>query len=300
MLDLKLETFLILCRARSYTKTADFLNITQPAVTQHIKLLEKHYQTKLLYFDKKRHLHLTADGELLRDFAQTAQTASIQIAERLKDPPTEPDEIKIGSLVTTGESLVPRMVAEYLRKYPCKKVSMYLDEADALLIQLQNERIHFCVTDIDCPPQLYESKELFESETICVCSPLHPLAGKMADFRALNDYRLVFRENDTYSKRNLMQILRTHHQDINSFQSYVEIGTITAVKKMVMENCGISFIYRFVVQEDLDNGTLSQIHIHQFSSRHLFRLVWMKNSFFTPESLQFWDVCNEVILSKKK
>lgn len=185
------------------------------------------------------------------------------------------------------------MVAEYLKRFPNKKVSMYLGEADALLTQLQSGRIHFCITDIYCPPDEYESVELFESETICVCSPQHPLAGKTVQFKELNRYRLVFRENDTYSHRNLMKILHTHNQDINTFHSYVEIGTINAVKKLIMEDIGISFIYRFVVQDDIDAGRLSQIHVHNFSSYHLFNFAWMKNSFFAPSSRQFLTVCQE-------
>ena len=293
MLDLKLETFLVLCGTGNYTQTASILNITQPAVSQHIKHLEQHYQTKLLYYDEKRRLHLTDHGKLLRAFAQTVKADSQQIADRLKAEPQEPEEIKIGTLTTTGESLVPHRVAEYLRRFPDKKVSMYLGEADALLAQLKSGRIHFCITDIYCLPDEYESVELFESETICVCSPKHPLAGKTVDFEELNSYRLVFRENDTYSQRNLMKILHAHNQDVNTFRSYVEIGTINAVKKLIMEDIGISFIYRFVVQDDIDAGLLSQIHIHSFSSFHLFNFAWMKNSFFAPSSLQFLAVCQE-------
>ena len=90
-----------------------------------------------------------------------------------------------------------------------------------------------------------------------------------------------------------MKILHTHNQDINTFHSYVEIGTINAVKKLIMEDIGISFIYRFVVQDDIDAGRLSQIHIHNFSSFHLFNFAWMKNSFFAPSSRQFLAVCQE-------
>ena len=151
MLDIRIDTFLNLCETRSYTQTANILNITQPAVTQHIKHLENQYSTKLFYYDEKRRLHLTEHGKLLRRFAQTVRADSIQITERLKTSEEEPEEIKIGSIVTIGESLVPLMVAEYLRRYPDKKVYMYLDEADALLEQLKNGRIHFCATDIYCP-----------------------------------------------------------------------------------------------------------------------------------------------------
>lgn len=295
MLDQKLETFLILCETRNYTQTANRLSITQPAVTQHIKYLEGYYRTKLLYYDEKRRLHLTEHGKLLRSYAQTIKADSQIIERKLKTLPEQPDELKLGTLTTTGESLVPHMVAEYLKKYPDKKVSMYLGEADALLMQLKSGRIQFCIIDTYCPPQDYESCELFEGDTICVCSPRHPLAGKTVDFKELNDYRLIFRENATNSHRNLMKILHAHNQDINNFQSYVEIGTINTVQKMVMENVGISFIYRFVVQENLDKGLLSQIHIRNFSSHCMFSFVWMKNSFFAPGNMQFLEICREVL-----
>ena len=84
MLDLKLYTFLVLCETRNYTRAASVLNITQPAVTQHIKYLENHYSTKLFYYDEKRGLHLTENGKLLRAFAQTVQADSVQIAQRLR------------------------------------------------------------------------------------------------------------------------------------------------------------------------------------------------------------------------
>lgn len=297
MLDLKLDTFLTLGETRNYTKTASILNITQPAVTQHMKFLESYYKTKLLYYDEKRRLHLTEHGKLLRAYAQTIKADSLIVEQKLKTPPNEPDELKLGTLTTAGESLVPHMVAEYLRLHPLKKVSMYLDEADALLIQLKTGRIQFCIIDTYCPPMEYESYELFEANTVCVCSPGHPLAGKTVDFRELNHYRLIFRENDTNSQRNLMKILHAHNQDINNFQSYVEMGTINTVQKMVMENIGISFIYRFVVQENLDNGSLCEINIRNFSSRSMFNFVWMKNSFFTPSNLEFLDICQDVVTS---
>lgn len=297
MLDLKLDTFLVLCETRNYTHAANILNITQPAVSQHIKYLESHYSTKLFYYDEKRRLHLTKNGELLRAFAQTVKADSIHITQRLKAPPDVPEEIKIGTIVSTGESLVPLMVAEYLRKYPDKKVSMYLDEADTLLEQLKNGRIHFCITDIHCPQEEYESEQLFEGETICVCSPKHPLAKKTVDFDDLTDCRLIFRENDTYSKRNLMRILHNYNQNVTNFSSYVEVGSINAIKKLVMENVGISFVYRFVVQDNLDSGHLSQIYIRNFLSRAFFNLAWMKNSFYTPLCLQFLDICREVLSS---
>lgn len=295
MLDLKLATFLTLCETGNYTQTARLLGITQPAVSQHIKYLEKYYKARLFYYDKKRQLHLTEKGNLLRSFAQTIRSDSQLMLQQMSASAEDTVEFKIGTVTTAGEALVPHMIAEYLKTYPDKKVSLYLGEADSLLTWLQEGRIQCCLTDAYCPSDTYESQELFEVETVCVCSPEHPLAGKTVDFRELNAYRLIFRENDTNSHRNLMRILQAHDQEPESFRSYVESGTINAVKKLVMEDIGISFIYRFLVQENLDNGTLKQIYIHNFSSNNIFRFAWMKDSFFSPSNRQFLEVVKSTL-----
>jgi len=295
MLNYKLDTFLSLCELRNYTRTAESLHLTQPAVTQHIKYLENYYDTKLFYYDERKRIHLTEHGKLLRAYAQTVKADSEILKDRLAAPMGQPDKYKIGSLTGTGETIAPKIVAQYLERYPDKKVSIYLGEADDLLVQLKNGRIHSCIIDTYCPPDQYNVCELFESETICVCSPEHPLAGRTVSFPELNQYRLIFLEENSNSMHNLTDILHRYDQDIRNFSSYIEVGTITTVHNMVKENIGISFVYRFVVQENLDQGSLCQIFIENYLCNAHFNFVWMKNSLFERENQEFLEVCQKYL-----
>ena len=65
MLDFRMDTFLAVCRCMNYTRAAELLNITQPAVSQHIRYLEGEYQTKL-FVQKGKRIELTESGELLK------------------------------------------------------------------------------------------------------------------------------------------------------------------------------------------------------------------------------------------
>ena len=292
MLDPKLATFLALCETRSYTQTASVLNVTQPAVSQHMKYLENYYGARLFYYDENRNLHLTEKGKLLRAFALRLRADSELLLERMRGETSEARaRLKVGTVTTSGEVLLPRAIAEYIKKYPDKKASLYLGEADHLFLWLQEGRIHCCITDEYCPSALYESKTLFEAETVCVCSPKHPFAGKTVDFGELKNERLIFRENDSHSYRNIRRILQEYNQELDSFRSYLEMGTINAVKNLVMENIGISFIYDFAVRRDLEEGGLSRIFIKSFLSRSTFSFAWMKDSFFAEESKAFYEVC---------
>ena len=295
MLNFKLDTFLTLCELRNYTKTAEHLHMTQPAVTQHIQYLEKYYNAKLFYYDERKRLHLTDYGKLLRAYAQTVKADSEILRSRLASPAEYVDEYKIGSLTGTGEILVPKAAARYLEQYPSKKISIYLGESDDLLIQLKNGRVYACIIDTYCSPEEYSVHELFESETICVCAPEHPLAGKTVDFEELNQYRLIFMSENSKSLYNLRALLHRYNQDINKFSSYIEVGTINTIHNMVKENAGISFVYQFVVQKNLDRGALKQIHIKNYFVNTHINFVWMKNSFFERENQEFLKVPREYL-----
>ena len=70
MLDFRMETFLAVCQCMNFTRASEQLNITQPAVSQHIRFLEKHYNTKLFRYEGKK-LMLTGAGEILRNASLT-------------------------------------------------------------------------------------------------------------------------------------------------------------------------------------------------------------------------------------
>ena len=297
MLNYKLSTFLELCETKNYTKTAEKLHMTQPAVTQHIKYLEQYYGTKLFYYDEKKRLHLTDQGRLLRSYAQSVQADSEIIKNRLSVPINEPDVFKLGSLTGFGETFAAKVMGKYLDKYPEKKVSIYMGESDDLLVQLANGRIQACIVDTYCPPEEYECHELFESEIICICAPTHPLAGKTVDFKELHPYRLIFREEGSKSYLNLRSILHGYNQDIHNFASFVEVGSINTIHNLVIENVGLSFVYKFVVQKKLDRGVMSQIFINDFKSKTFINYVWMKNSFFAEKNREFLDICKHYLAS---
>ena len=71
MIDSRMETFLTLCRVMNYRKTAELLNMTQPAVTQHIHYLENFYNCRLFVYNRKT-LVMTEQAQILKEYAEKA------------------------------------------------------------------------------------------------------------------------------------------------------------------------------------------------------------------------------------
>ena len=145
MIDFRFKTFLTLCKTKSYTKAAQKLNITQPAVTQHIKYLEEKYDTKLFQYSGKI-LDLTPEGETLKDIAKSIQVDSEKAYRILKDKKESIKRIKFGATLTIGEYMMPELIEKYMADFPDSKVTMIVENTDRLLHMLREGDIDFALS----------------------------------------------------------------------------------------------------------------------------------------------------------
>lgn len=288
MIDFRLKTFLILCETKNYTKAANILHITQPAVSQHIKYLEKEYNAKLFNYSSKL-LTLTKKGELLKKFALGMLSNSNRLAEILKDDNLDNHSIKFGATLTIGEYVMPKVLKSYLKDYPKNNISMYVDNTTSLLNKLNNGEIDFALIEGNFTKSDYSYKLISKEKFIPICSKSSPFSIGSYSFDDLCNNRLVIRENGSGTRNVLEGILHDHGLSIFDFNSIIEISNFSAIKSLVSDNIGISFVYEAVVKQDIMNGSLSIININDFSITHEFNFVYLKNSIFENYYLGFFD-----------
>ena len=110
MLDFRIDTFLAVCRSMNFTRAAEELHITQPAVSQHIRHLEKRYGVKLFDYQGKR-LSLTAAGEALFSAAVTMKHDDLFLREQLPTLGRGRKSLVFGATLTVGECTAPERLA---------------------------------------------------------------------------------------------------------------------------------------------------------------------------------------------
>jgi len=114
MLDFRMETFLKVCEYMNFTHAAEDLSLTQPAVSQHIKYLEKKYDTPLFVRDKKK-LSLTPAGEILRSSLETMRNDENTMKKRMKESLCGKKVLTFGVTMTIGEYTIIPSVAGFLK-----------------------------------------------------------------------------------------------------------------------------------------------------------------------------------------
>lgn len=293
MLDNRILTFLKLCEKMNYTKTAEELHITQPAVTQHIRYLEEHYGCRLFSYAGKV-LYLTEKGELLRRLASEMVANEIGIRKEMARREAEETHLRIGATKTIGEFVVPSVMSRFLLENPQCRLHLYVDNTKHLLGMLEKGELDFAILEGFFDKDKYAYQLYRKERFIGTCSKECRLAGRKLKLGDIRTEGLVLREKGSGTREILEEILKENNFTIDSFSSVQEISNFIAIKELVKANLGITFSYYPVVKREIEEGSLVQLDIEDFEIYREFNYVYMRNSLFDERCKRFIDFAREL------
>ena len=306
MLDFRLLTFMKLCELKSYTKTAEYLHMTQPTVTQHVQYLERQYGVPLVEYHGKS-VMLTPKGEQLYHFIMTMEADSERVRQILKEPTEEKRHIKFGATLTIGQYIMPQIMAKYFTQHPNVQITMPVENKTVIMIAhrlstiigadkiivLNNGEIEFAIIEGYFDKHIYGHALLSYERFLAVCAPGHPLLQRTYKLDELCRYPLVTREKGSGTRDIFEHILNEHYLSINDYEQILELGSFQVIKDLVRQGIGFTCAYEPVVKEEIEKGILKEISIEKFSTEREFNFVYLKDSIFEEEYLQFYQFCME-------
>jgi DNA-binding transcriptional LysR family regulator len=275
MIDYRYKTFSVLADLLNYTKTAEFLNLSQPAVTKHIQYLENHLETHLVQYENRK-LTLTKEGHYLkREIDKVDQETSLIKAKLAKE------KIKTSLLVGASHTIGGYCLADKLQKFTLTEknaeIDLVIDNTKNILHLLDQGKIDIALISGPFNSKLYNTQLIFEDTIVAICSPDNPMANlKEAMFSDLKSERLLLREKDAGISGALKEALLENDLSLNQFSERTTIGNIHLIKDLVKKDEGISFLYNISVADDIAEKSLSSIYLTDFSSTQSFYLVWNK------------------------
>lgn len=288
MLDFRIATFLDVCQTLNYTRTAQRLNLTQPAVSQHIHVLEEEYDTKLFTY-RNRRLSLTDAGTMLRALATTMVHDDEELKRRMAQADGTPPRINIGVTRTAGVYALAPKLATYLNIHPETQLSVIEDDTRILLSQLEEGLLDCALVEGVFERERYDWQTFSHEPFICVCAANHEFSHHPQNLSNLLDERLIVREEGSGTRAVLEHLLEEENLHIDDFPRRCTVSSIGIIRKFVMEDCGITFIYRAAVDEDLRTGKLREIKMTDIEHTHAFTFVWRKGSAFADDHRKFID-----------
>ncbi|MDF2822401.1 MAG: hypothetical protein K0R15_2849 [Clostridiales bacterium] len=216
MLDNRLHTFLTLCETCNYTKTAQKLNMTQPAVSQHIQFLENYYQVVLI-LRKGKNFSLTEEGESLQQYVRTLKANSERILPLLHRIKNHVRPLNFGATLTIGEYTIPPILYQIFKE-DLESISMFVENTHVLQKMLWKGKIDFALLEGHFDKNQFEYKLISNETFIGVCSPENKVASKLNDLEELLEQNLILREPGSGTRDILEQALYNQNLSIKDFK----------------------------------------------------------------------------------
>lgn len=289
MLDFRIETFLCACRLGNYTKTAEELHITQPAVSQHIRWLEQKYGTKLFQYNGKQ-LKLTEAGEMLRSAALTARHDQKILESRMALQKETGRHLSFGATRTIGDFLMPKILKTFLARFPDTEVKMLVENTDMLLRFLDGGQIDFAVVEGIFPRKEYDAVCFARENYIAVCGSGSRRLTECRRMEELLGERILVREEGSGTRRILEMGLENGNLTLDDFAGRIEAGSLHVLKELAEAGFGVAFLYEAAAEEELREGRLLKIPLEDFVDSHDFTFLWRRGSLYAEE---YREICRQ-------
>lgn len=287
MMDFRIDTFLEVCRHMNFTKAAEILNITQPAVSQHIRYLEDSYNAKLFVYEGKK-MYLTNAGDILYRAAITMKHDDLYLKNIINDSNKRKNRLIFGATLTIGEFVMAKHIKSYLKLYPDTEVRMIEGNTSELLRKLSMGEIDFALVEGNYAKEEYDYLVYSQERYIPVCGKNYSFQREPEKLKDLLSERIIIRERGSGTREILERNLEYRNLEIQDFRYTVEIGGLNAIKSLVEFGCGITFLYEAVVKKELEKGILREIKLEDFQVSHDFTFIWNKGSVFSEN---YREVC---------
>lgn len=271
MADRRLQIFHAVARAASFTRAADVLMMSQPAVTVQVRLLEEQYRTRL--FDRQRQgVTLTPAGERLFDYAQRILALSDEMDACMAEfSGGFKGELNIGASQTPGEYLLPDLMLAFTDRYPHARLRLTMGSAAELESRLAEQQLDCAVLEYQPQSAGLEAEALGSDELVVICAPDHPLAGqRRLTARSLSGYEYIAREPGSATRAQTDRYLREHKVEPDSLKILMELGAPAPLKRFVERGLGFSVMSRLAVDHEVVNGTLVAIPFRPALRRDLY------------------------------
>ena len=283
----QLQVFQTVCEQRSYSRAAELMALTQPAVSQQIRQLEELLEQPLFEYVGKK-LYLTNAAEHLRaaakDVFQRFDVLDMQLSE-LRG--TLKGELRIAA-ESSAKYVLPHIIAEFQRQHPNISPILNVFNRAQLLRRLNDSRDDLVIMT-DVPSELaLDFMPFLNNPIVAVVDAEHPLLQQDGDvqLQQLTNYTLCQREKGSGTRRASEAFF---HQKHLQFASFVEFNSSEAQREGVSAGLGIAFLPRFCVYRELRAGSLKELQIKELPIVRSWCLVHSQQRHLSPAAQAFED-----------
>jgi DNA-binding transcriptional LysR family regulator len=279
MADRRLQVFHTVARLLSFTKAADNLHMTQPAVTFQVRQLEEYFNTRL--FDRTHNrISLTEAGRRVYEYADKIFLLYDDMEGSVRELTGDVSGVlMIGASTTIAEYMLPALLGDFKAKYPHVGIRLKVSNTDAIVSMVEDNEIDLGVVEAPVANKNLVVELCRVDRLVAVLAPAHPLAERdRVAVSELLQFPYIAREEGSGTREVMQEYLRAAGLSSSQLNTIMELGSPEAVKGAVEAGMGVSVLSRTTVNKELRLGTLVAVPLEPPLERP-FSFVHQKQKF---------------------
>lgn len=269
MSDRRLKVFHTVAKLLSFTKAAEALHMTQPAVTFQVRQLEEYFNTRL--FDRTHNkVNLTPAGERVSEFAERIFDLYSEMENSVRDLTGEiSGALTIGASTTIAEYMLPALLGEFKTRYPDINLRLKVTNSEGIVSMVEHNVIDLGVVESPVNNKNLIVEVCHDDQLVVIVAPDHELAKRGTKVKAAEIARFPFvsREEGSGTRDVIMQYLIDENVSPNEIDICLELGSPEAIKGAVEAGMGLTIISRSIIGKELKLKTLCELQLDPPLSR---------------------------------
>lgn len=294
----QLKAFLAVAQDGSFSRAAEKLYLTQPAVSKQIQALEEALGMRL--FDRVgRSILLTEAGNILRDHAHIV----FQTLEEARETITQlrglqRGHLRISAASTIGTYMLPQPLGELKAQFPGIEISLAITNKARVVQQVLNHEVELGFVGPPVEPAELEREEYLLDELVLILAPTHRLAREESvGVAELAEEVFILREQGSGTREIMEEELGRVHV---SLKKAMELGSTEAIKQAVAANLGVSIVSKFAISLEILQGRLAVARLPDLNlSRQLF-VIHHGGRTLSPAAQEFGSLLRRSAAGRRK
>lgn len=260
MADRRLQVFFTVARLLSFTKAAETLHMTQPAVTFQVRQLEEHFNTRL--FDRTHNrISMTEAGRKVFGYAERIFELYAEMDDRVREITGDMSgAITIGASTTIAEYMLPTLLGDFKAKYPEVNLQLKVSNSEGIVSMVENNVIDVGVVESPVNNKNLSVEICRMDQLVVIMPPKHALATKQSlHIDEVLQHPFVFREEGSGTRNVITEYLEGMGRRGSDLNVSIELGSPEAIKGAVEASMGLSIVSRATILKELQLGSLVAI-----------------------------------------
>ena len=274
MFDFRLKVFHTVAKRLNFTKAADELCITQPAVSKHIQEIENYFQLKL--FDRNgTKIKLTEAGEILLQYTNQIFTLYGNLEFELNTLNERHNgKLRIGASTTIAQYVLPPLLADFHKKFADITVTLIINNTEQIEQALQNKDIDFGIIEGQSKNTSFKYTVFIKDEIVLVANMNHPAAKKeMIQIDELLKTPLLIREPGSGTLEVIAHALKPFDIKISQLNTEMQLGSTESIKSYLLHSDCMAFLSIHSILKELKNKEITIIDVNGLMIERNFHFI---------------------------